>query len=97
MQAAHYQAHEGDERRKQPQQEAPLKKKKLTYKEQKELEQIEKDLEALSAEKAELEEALSSGTLPFDRLQETSERIGQIIEETDAKELRWLELSELSS
>jgi len=81
----------------QPQQEAPLKKKKLTYKEQKELEQIEKDLEALSAEKAELEEALSSGTLPFDRLQETSERIGQIIEETDAKELRWLELSELSS
>ena len=69
-------------------------KRKLTYKEQKELEQIEKDLEALAAEKAELEEALSSGTMPFDKLQEASQRIGEIIEETDEKELRWLELSE---
>jgi ATP-binding cassette subfamily F protein uup len=77
--------------------EKPTQKRKLTYKEQKEFEQIEKDLEALASEKAELEEALSSGTLPFDRLQEASERIGQIIAETDEKELRWLELSELSS
>ena len=78
-------------------QDKPAQKKKLTYKEQRELEQIEKDLEALAAEKARLEEALSSGTLPFDKLQETSERIGQIIEETDEKEMRWLELSELAS
>ena len=78
-------------------QDKPAQKKKLTYKEQRELEQIEKDLEALAAEKAALEEALSSGTLPFDKLQETSERIGQIISETDEKELRWLELSDLSS
>ena len=78
-------------------QDKPAQKKKLTYKEQRELEQIEKDLEALAAEKATLEEALSSGTLPFDKLQETSERIGQIISETDEKELRWLELSDLSS
>ena len=70
-------------------------KRKLTYKEQKELEQIEKDLEALAAEKAELEEALGSGSLPFDKLQEASERIGQIIEETDEKELRWLELTDI--
>ena len=69
-------------------------KRKLTYKEQKELEQIEKDLEALAAEKAELEEALSSGALPFDKLQEASQRIGQILEETEEKEMRWLELSE---
>ena len=75
--------------------EAPVKKK-LTYKEQKEFEQIEKDLEALAAEKAELEEALGSGTLDFEKLQATSERIGQIIAETDEKELRWLELSELA-
>ena len=72
-------------------------KRKLTYKEQKELEQIEKDLEALAEEKAEIEAALSSGTLPFDKLQETSQRIGEIIEETDEKELRWLELTEISS
>jgi len=78
-------------------QDKPAQKKKLTYKEQRELEQIEKDLEALAAEKATLEGALSSGTLPFDKLQETSERIGQIIAETDEKEMRWLELSELAS
>ncbi len=68
------------------------KKKKLTYKEQKELEQIEKDLETLAAEKADLEASL--GILPYDKLQEASERIGKIIELTDEKELRWLELSE---
>ena len=77
-----------------PAQEAPAKKKKLTYKEQREFEQLEKDLEVLAAEKAELEEKLSSGTMPFDQLQAASERIGQIMEETDEKELRWLELSE---
>ena len=74
--------------------EAPAKKKKLTYKEQKELEQIEKDLEALGAEKAELESKLSAGSLPFDQLQAASERIGKIMEETDEKEMRWLELTD---
>ena len=76
------------------QSDAPAKKKKLTYKEQKELEQIEKDLEALSEEKAGLEAELAGGTLPFERLQAASERIGQIIEETDEKEMRWLELTD---
>ena len=72
----------------------PARKKKLSYKEQKELEQIEKDLEALAAEKAVLEEQLSSGSLPFDKLQEASTRVGQIIEEVDIKEFRWLELTD---
>ena len=76
--------------------ETQAKKKKLTYKEQKEFEQIEKALESLNEEKAALEDALSSGSLPFDKLQEASARIGQIIEEIDEKELRWLELSELA-
>ena len=75
--------------------EAPARKRKLTYKEQKELEQLEMDLESLAAEKAELETALNSGTLPYDRLQQASERIGAILEETDEKELRLLELYEL--
>ena len=74
--------------------EMPAKKKKLTYKEQKELEQIEKNLEKLAGEKAELESQLASGTLPFDRLQAASERIGAIMEETDEKEMRWLELTD---
>ena len=75
--------------------QAQPKKKKLTYKEQKELEQLEKDLEDLANEKAELEASLNSGTLPFDQLQQASERIGQIISDTDEKELRLLELYEL--
>ena len=74
--------------------EAPVRKKKLTYKEQREMEQLEKDLEALSKEKKELENKLSSGSLPFDELQAASERIGSIMEETDEKELRLLELYE---
>ena len=74
--------------------EVPVKKKKLSYKEQKEFEQIEKDLEALAEEKADLEARISSGTMPFDQLQAASERIGEIISITDEKELRWLELSE---
>ena len=78
-----------------PAQEQPAKKRKLTYKEQKELEQLEKDLESLAAEKAELEETLNSGTLPYEELQKTSERIGQILELTDEKEFRLLELYEL--
>ena len=78
-----------------PAQEQPAKKRKLTYKEQKELEQLEKDLESLAAEKAELEEKLNSGTLPYEDLQKTSERIGEIMELTDEKEFRLLELYEL--
>lgn len=73
---------------------APVKKAKLTWKEQREMEQLEKDLEDLAAEKAALEESLGSGSLPFDKLQEASSRIGEIISLTDEKELRWLELSE---
>ena len=69
-------------------------KKKLTYKEQKELEQIEKELETLVEEKAVLEENLSSGTMEFEALQKASERIAEIITLTDEKEMRWLELSE---
>ena len=75
--------------------EPPARKRKLTYKEQKEMEQLEKDLEALASEKATLEESLNSGSLPYEQLQKASERIGQIIGETDEKELRLLELYEL--
>ena len=75
--------------------EKTAKKRKLSYKEQKELEQLEKDLEKLAEEKSELESVLSDGTLSYDRIQAASERIGQIIEETDEKEFRLLELYEL--
>ena len=78
----------------QPATSEPVRKKKLSYKEQRELEQLEKDLDSLAAEKAELEEQLNSGSLPYDKLQVVSERIGRILEETDEKELRLLELYE---
>jgi ATP-binding cassette subfamily F protein uup len=77
-----------------PKPEAPANKKKLSYKQQRELQQLVKDLDALAAEKAELEEMLGSGILPFDKLQQASERIAQILEDTDEKELRLLELYE---
>ncbi|MCM1177829.1 MAG: ABC-F family ATP-binding cassette domain-containing protein [Clostridium sp.] len=69
------------------------KPKKLTYKEQRELEQIEKVLEALNNEKAAIEESLNSGSLSYGELQKASERIGEIISLTEEKEMRWLELS----
>ena len=67
--------------------------RKLKWKEQRELEQLEKDLAELANEKAALEERLSSGNLPFDELQKASERVGEIIAESEDKEMRWLELS----
>ena len=69
-------------------------KKKLTYKEQKELEQLEKDLQSLAEEKAALEESLGTGNMDFEQLQKASKRIAEILELTDEKEMRWLELSE---
>ena len=72
----------------------PAKKKKLTYKEQKELEQIEMDLDTLGKEKAGLERDLASGTLPYDKIQEASARFGEVKDLMDEKEMRWLELQD---
>ena len=73
---------------------APSRPAKLTFKEKREMEQIEQELQQLEQEKAGLEEELNTGTLPFDQLQQKSSRIGQIIERTDEITMRWLELSE---
>lgn len=69
-------------------------KRKLSFKEQRELEQIELDLASLSTERTALEAELSSGDLSFERLTECSKRIEELIALIDEKELRWLELSE---
>ena len=68
--------------------------KKLSFKEKREFEQLEIDLEQLNQEKEDLEQALSSGTLSNDDLMEKSSRIQTVIDLIDEKELRWLELSE---
>ena len=70
------------------------RKKKLSYKEQRELEQIEKDLETLGNEKKELESKLAGGTLSYDKLQAASARFGELSALLDEKEMRWLELQD---
>ena len=69
-------------------------KRKLSFKEQRELEQIEQELATLTEERTALEAELSSGTLPYNRLAEASQRIEEIIALIDEKEFRWLELNE---
>ncbi len=69
-------------------------KKKLSWKEQREKEQIEADLPVLEARKAALEEEMSSGTLSLDALNAKSREIEQILADIELKELRWIELSE---
>ena len=67
---------------------------KLTFKEKREMEQIEAEMEKLESERKALEEELNSGTLPFDQLSAKSARIGEIIARNDEITMRWLELSE---
>lgn len=71
------------------------KKRKLTFKERQEMERLEEEIEALNGEKAEIEAALNSGTLPPEELVVKSNRIGEVISLLDEKEMRWLELSEI--
>ena len=71
------------------------KARRLTFKEQQEMRQLEADMEALNAERATLEADLSSGTLPPERLLDASRRIGEVITLLDEKEMRWLELIEI--
>jgi ATP-binding cassette subfamily F protein uup len=74
--------------------EIKAKPRKLTWKEQRELEAIEAELPKLEAEKAELEAKMSSGTLPYAKLQAASERIQTLMNEISQREERWLELSD---
>lgn len=70
-------------------------KRKLTYKEKREFEQLEKEIADLEAEQQALEEALCSGTLSVDELTEKSKRLPLLKDELDEKSMRWLELSEI--
>ena len=68
-------------------------RRKLTYKEQKEFEGLEKDIEALTAEKADLESKLSGGLTDVEELRKASARFSEVSNLLDAAETRWLELS----
>jgi len=70
-------------------------KRKLTYKEKTEFEQLGKDIAALESEQAEIEAQLSSGTLSVVEITEKSKRLPVLKDELDEKSMRWLELSEI--
>ncbi|MBQ8656766.1 MAG: ABC-F family ATP-binding cassette domain-containing protein [Prevotella sp.] len=83
----------GEKSRQKP---SPPRPRKLSYKEKREMEQLERDIEALEAEQHALETALCSGTLSVDELTEKSKRLPQLKDELDEKSMRWLELSEIA-
>ena len=70
-------------------------RRKLSYKEKREMEQLEKDIAALEAEKAQIEEALCGGTTSVDEITAMSKRLPLLNDELDEKSMRWLELSEI--
>jgi ATP-binding cassette subfamily F protein uup len=71
-------------------------KRKLSFNEKREYEQLTKDIESLEKEKSELESALASGSLSNDDLIQKSQRFQEVTDLLDEKELRWLELDELN-
>lgn len=73
----------------------PKKKSRgLNFKEQKEFKKLEKQIAKLEKEQTELEKKLAGGELDSEKLQETSERYGELKEEIEAKTLDWMELAE---
>ncbi len=71
------------------------KVRKLSFKEKREMEQLEADIERLEAEKKEIENLLSNGTTEVDKIVEMSKRLPLLNDELDKKSMRWLELSEI--
>ena len=70
-------------------------KRKMSYKEKREYEQLTQEIDKLTEEQKKLEEALCSGTLSVEKLTEKSKRLPEIKDELDEKEMRWLELAEM--
>jgi ATP-binding cassette subfamily F protein uup len=79
---------------KAPEKPIGAPKKKLSYKEQREFELLEKTIQQLEKEKQEIYAKLGSSGLLYEELQKLTDRISIITSQIDEKELRWLELSE---
>ena len=71
-------------------------KRKLSYKEKREFEQLEEEIIQLEEEQKALEDALSSSELSVEEITEKSKRLACLKNELDEKSFRWLELSELN-
>lgn len=72
-------------------------KRKMSFKEKREFDQLEKDIANLEAEQRDIEAKLCSGTLSIDQLTELSRRLPKLKDEIDEKSMRWLELSEIEN
>ncbi|MDD5896092.1 MAG: ABC-F family ATP-binding cassette domain-containing protein [Prevotellaceae bacterium] len=72
-------------------------RRKMSFKEKREFEQLEKDIASLEAEQKLIEEQLCSGTLSVEELTEKSKRLPLLKDELEEKEMRWLELSEIEA
>jgi ATP-binding cassette subfamily F protein uup len=83
--------------KKQPSNNVATAKRKLSYKEKRELEQLEKDIATLEAEQKQIEEALCGGTTSVDEITALSKRLPVLKDELDEKSMRWLELSEIEN
>lgn len=70
-------------------------KRRMSFKEKREFEQLEVEIATLEEEKKNIEEALCSGTLPMEEIVEKSKRLPQLTDLIDEKTMRWLELSEI--
>ena len=76
-------------------QATPPAKRRLSYKEKREMEQLEQDIAALEAEQKQIEEALCGGVTSVDEITAMSKRLPILKDELDEKSMRWLELSEI--
>jgi ATP-binding cassette subfamily F protein uup len=76
--------------------EKPAEKRKLSFKEKAEFEQLEKDMEVLEAEKDRLTEQLSDGSLSGEELMKAGQRLSDVVSELERITDRWLELSEFA-
>ena len=76
---------------------ANVSKRKLSYKEKREMEQLESDIAALETEQQQIEEALCGGTTSVEEITAMSKRLPLLKDELDEKSMRWLELSEIEN
>ncbi len=79
----------------QPEANSRQQKKRMGFKEKREFELLQQEIEQLTAEKETITQQLNSGTAAFEELQKMSMRIGVVTQLLDEKEMRWLELSEM--
>jgi ATP-binding cassette subfamily F protein uup len=87
---------EKEEQRQMAEQRVPVaEKRKISFKEKFEFEQLDKEIPQLEMQKKELETKLGSGALSMEELSLVSEQLGKLSDDLDNKTLRWMELADL--